>query len=159
MPGYIQAALHKYQHPKPKRPQHAPHLWTQPNYAAKHQLTPPTDTMAVLTPKAIKRVQQITGTLLYYARAVDSTILVALGTIAAQQSNGTMATNEAINHLLDYCYTHLNATIWYRASDIILKIHSDASSLLEPKACSRAGGHFYLRNTASNQPERGNGPL
>jgi hypothetical protein len=30
MPGYIKAALHKYQHPMPKRPQHAPHKWTVP---------------------------------------------------------------------------------------------------------------------------------
>jgi hypothetical protein len=39
MPGYIQAALHKYQHPQPKREQHAPHIWTQPNYGAKQQLS------------------------------------------------------------------------------------------------------------------------
>ena len=32
MPGYIQAALHKYQHPTPTRAQHAPHTWSKPNY-------------------------------------------------------------------------------------------------------------------------------
>jgi hypothetical protein len=45
-----------------------------------------------LSPEAITCIQQIIGTLLYYARAVDSTtMLVAIGTIAAQQSRGTVS--------------------------------------------------------------------
>ena len=159
MPGYIQAMLHKYQHPSPKRAQHAPHTWTVPNYGAKQQLTIPEDTTTLLIPAEIKRVQQITGTLLYYARAVDPTLLVALGTIAAQQARRTATTTAAINQLLDYCHTHPTATIRYRASDMILKIHSDASYLSEAKARSRAGGHFYMGDQPSNQPERGNGPI
>jgi hypothetical protein len=38
---------------------------------------------------------------LYYARAVDATLLVALGTIAAQQSKGTAKAIKTINQLLD----------------------------------------------------------
>ena len=159
MPGYIQAALHKFQHPAPKRAQHAPHHWNQPVYGRKQQLTPPDDTSNPLKPDAIRRVQQIVGTLLYYARAVDATILVALGTLAAQQAKSTEATSRAINQLLDYCHTHPNAILRYRASDMILKIHSDASYLSEPKARSRAGGHFYLGDKPSNTPERNNGAL
>jgi hypothetical protein len=110
-------------------------------------------------PEEIKRVQQITGTLLYYARAVDPTLLVALGTIAAQQARGTATTTAAINQLVDYCHTHPAETIQYRASDMILKIHSNASYLSEAEARSRAGGHFYMGDRPSNQLERGNGPL
>jgi len=32
-------------------------------------------------------VQEVIGVLLYYARAVDSTLLTALGTLATQQAN------------------------------------------------------------------------
>ena len=32
MPGYIEEALHKFQHQPPKHPQHAPHKWTTPVY-------------------------------------------------------------------------------------------------------------------------------
>jgi hypothetical protein len=42
---------------------------------------------------------------------------------------------------------------------MILKIHSDASYLSEAKARSCAGGHFYMGDKPSNQPERGNGPI
>ena len=42
---------------------------------------------------------------------------------------------------------------------MILKIHSDASYFSEAKAGSRAGGHFYMGDKATNQTERGNGPI
>jgi hypothetical protein len=155
MSGYIAATFHKYQH----HAQHAPHKWNELNYGAKQQFTEPEDDTATLPPDGIKRIQQITGTLLYYARAVDPTMLMALGTIAAQQSKGTEATATAIVHLLDYCATNPDATIRYQASDMVLRIHSDASYLLEAKARSRSGGHFYLGDKPSNQPERGNGAI
>ena len=87
------------------------------------------------------------GTLLYYAQAVDATILVALGTITAQHSIATQTTSKCANHLLDYCHTHPDAKLRYHASDMILHIHSDASYNSEAKARSRAVGHFYLGNT------------
>jgi hypothetical protein len=40
--------------------------------------------------------------------------------------------------------THQDAIITYRASNMILAAHSDASYLSETKARSRAGGHFFL---------------
>ena len=36
------------------------------------------------------------------------------------------------------------AKIRYKASDMVLNIHSDASYLSAPKARSRAGGYFFL---------------
>lgn len=143
----------------PKRAQHAPHTWKAPNYGAKQQLTTLEDTSKPLTPEEIKRVQQVTGTLLYYARAVKATLPVALGTIAAQQAPGTATTQVAITQILDYCHTHPSATIRYRASNIVLKIHSNASCLSKIKASSRPGGHFYMGDKPSNQPEQGNGPI
>jgi hypothetical protein len=37
MPGYIKAALHKYQHTAPTHPEHAPHTWNPQIYGAKTQ--------------------------------------------------------------------------------------------------------------------------
>ena len=113
MPNYIQSELHKFQHPEPTRAQHAPHAWKRPEYGAQQQYTTPPDTTQVLQPDGIKRVQQITGTLLYYAKAVDSTLLVALGTISSQQAKATTATNRAVVQLLDYCATHPEAVLRY----------------------------------------------
>jgi hypothetical protein len=159
MPGYIPAALHKYQHPTPKQVQHSPNTWMQPNYGAKVQFMPPEDTTVPLPQDDIKCIQQITGTLLYYEQAVDATLSVALGTITAQQARGTATTVKAITQLLDYCHTHPDAKIWYRASDMVLKIHSNALYLLEAQARSRAGDHFYMGDKSSTQPEQSNGPI
>jgi len=144
MPGYIESALNKFQHAVPRKPQHAPHAWAQPIYGRTVQEPIPADTSTPLDAKAINRLQQIVGTLLYYARAVDSSMLVALGSLAEEQTKGTSNTEAAALHLLDYAATHPDATIQYNASDMALHIDSDASYLSMPQASSRAGGYFYL---------------
>jgi hypothetical protein len=120
MPGHIANALHKFRHPKSKRP---PHDWTEPTYGAKVQYAPPTDTTERLPDDATKRIQKIVGTLMYYARAADCTLQIALGTIAAQQSKAE-ATATAVNQLLDYCATHPDAALQFNASNMILPYDS-----------------------------------
>ncbi len=57
-------------------------------------------------------------------------------------------------------WTHPDATIRYRASDMILNVHSDASYLSTPKACSRAGGYFFLGSLPHDgDPIRLNGTI
>ena len=51
--------------------------------------------------------------------------------------------------LLDYLATQEEAVLTYNASEMILAAHSDASYLSEPKARSRAGGHFFLSNNSA----------
>ena len=45
---------------------------------------------------------------------------------------------------LDYAASQDEAIVTYRASDMKLAIHSNASYLSEPKARSRAGGHMFM---------------
>jgi hypothetical protein len=82
-------------------------------------------------------------------------MLVALSTLAAAQTKGTQQTAEACTKLLNYAATHPNAVIRYKASDMILHIHSDASYLSEPQARSRVGGFFFLGNGTTNPPLNG----
>ena len=49
-----------------------------------------------------------------------------------------------IVHLLDYLAIHPEEAIMFKASDMILNVHSDASYLSEKKATSRMGGNFFL---------------
>ena len=144
MPGYVDKILQKHQHPKPKYPVHAPHKHAEVQYGRKVQLVAPPDESPALPPAGIKRIQQVVGALLYHSRAVDSTTGVALSTLASEQSRATERTNEKLHQLLDYCATHPNATLQYKASDMILKIHSDAAFGNETGFRSRAGGHIFL---------------
>jgi hypothetical protein len=78
MPGYIKAALHKYQHAAPARPEHATHTWNPPIYGAKTQYVEDEPTSPALSNKDINKLQQLTGTLFYYARAVDPTLIMPI---------------------------------------------------------------------------------
>jgi Reverse transcriptase (RNA-dependent DNA polymerase) len=144
MPTYIPNALARFQHPTPTKPQHSPHAWTKPTYGATQQMTSDPDTSPRLNPKEVNRLQQIIGVLLYYARAVDSSMLVALGSLASAQSKATINTMKAANQLLDYAATHPDAKVRYHPSDMVLHVHSDASYLSETEARSRAGGISFL---------------
>ena len=68
---------------------------------------------------------------------------MALSAIAAQQSAPTEQTRDRVHQFLDYMATHPDAKIC-RASNMVLNVYSDASYLSAPKACSRAGGYFFL---------------
>ena len=91
------------------------------------------------------------GSFLYYARAVDCTMLSALGFIATQQANLTKNTMEKVEQLLDYAATHPDAIITYQVSDIVLAAHINASYsyFSESDARSQAGGQFFM---SSNHP-------
>ena len=94
--------------------------------------------------KAKLRLQKAIGTILYYARAIDTTLLPGLSTLASDQAKPTEKTMANLNHLLDYLATNPDATIRIYASDMILNIHSDASYMSEKGARSRAAGYFFL---------------
>ena len=132
MPKYLQTALHTFQHPAPKRPQHAPHSWVKPTYGAHLQYAPDDNSSPLLPAKTINLVQKIVGTILYYSIEVDPTMLTILGSIAAQKSKVTEKTYTYTLWLLSYAATHPNATIQYTVSNMILHIHSDASCLSKP---------------------------
>ena len=100
--------------------------------------------MARVDNKQRKRVQQIVGSMRYYADAVNLTTLVALSSLASKQAKATGTTVENLEQLLDYVATNPDATICYYASDMILNIHLDASYLLERNTRSRALGYFFL---------------
>ena len=144
MPGYIDRALQRFHHPRPTHPEHAPHAWQPPNYGTRIQLAPDPDTTAMLDPAGCCRIQEVIGVLLYYAHAIDPTLLVALNTLALQQAAATQATAKAIDQLLNYCATHPDATIRFHASDMVLWMHSDASYLTAPQGRSRAAGYSFL---------------
>jgi Reverse transcriptase (RNA-dependent DNA polymerase). len=110
MPQYITTALKKFHHTPPAHPQHAPAKWTRPTYGATTQYAP-SDDSPPLDDNEKTRIQQITGTLLYYSQAVDPTMLVALNEISHEQSKPTQNTKLKVHQLLGYAATYPDATI------------------------------------------------
>jgi hypothetical protein len=134
MPGYVERAIQHFQHPMPTRPEHSPHHWNAPKYGAKVQYAKPDDATPCLDSSSKQRVQEIIGTFLFYAWAINLTMLKALGTMLTQQSNLTEATMCSVIKFLNYATTHPDAELQYMASDMILWIESDASYLSESNA-------------------------
>jgi hypothetical protein len=64
-----------------------------------------------LLPEDIKQVQCVIRSILYYARAVNLTSLMALSTIASKQAKSTKLTMKKCRQLLDYLATHPDTTI------------------------------------------------
>jgi hypothetical protein len=57
--------------------------------------------------------------------------MTAISSLASQQATATEDTKAKPIQLLNYCATHPDATIRYRASDMILNIHSHDGYLNE----------------------------
>jgi hypothetical protein len=150
MPGYVSNVLSKFQHDAPNHPQHTPSRYVTPVYGAKTQYATKDETPP-LTPQQFLTIQKVTGSVLYYARAVDPTVLMPLNDIATEQTKATEKTQAARNKLLDYLATHPETTIRYHASDMILHIHSDTSYLSVSNARSRLGG---LLSWETNPPNK-----
>eukprot|EP00804_Cyclotella_cryptica_P023697 CCRYP_019320-RA/>CCRYP_019320-RA protein AED:0.37 eAED:0.35 QI:0/0/0/1/1/1/6/0/1607 len=144
LPGYIKKVLQRFQHDTPTTPQHCPYQPHPKTFGTNSQDTLPPDDSKPLDADGVKRVQQVVGSLLFYARAVDNTILPALSTIASSQAAATELTLAQCTQLLDYCASNPDATIQYRASDMILNIHSDASYLSAPRTRSQVAGYYFL---------------
>jgi hypothetical protein len=150
MPGYVSNVLSKFQHDAPKHPQHTPSRYGTPVYGAKTQYATKDETPPLTAQKCLT-IQKVTGSVLYYARAVDPTVLMPLNDIATEQTKATKKKQAATNQLLDYLATHPDATIRYHASDMTLHIHSDASYLSVSNVRSRLGGLFFLGNKPPEQ--------
>ena len=93
----------------------------------------------ILLKEEKKYVQQVLGTFLYYGRAAEPT-------------EETMAN---IKLFLDYTASHQDTILTYEASDMVLIVHSNASYLSDPKARSRAGGHFFMSSNVTNSHNNG----
>ena len=104
MPGYIEDALTRFKHACPRTPQDQPHPHVPPNYGATRKYSKQQDDSPLLDNAGNKFVQEVCGTLLYYARAVDCTMLAALGSIVKQQASPTANTMRNIKQLLDLAH-------------------------------------------------------
>jgi hypothetical protein len=82
MSRFIKLLLLQYKHHMPSKPQNCPYAPTLKQYGAKAQVPLPVNISPKLSPDEIEEIQCIIGSILYYAQAVDITVLMALSSIA-----------------------------------------------------------------------------
>ena len=159
MPGYIRKMLLRFRpqfllqgHRAPR----TPGVYIAPSFSKKPQMAF-IDKSEKLSPTLVTELQAIIGTLLYYARAVDPTLLPIANELASQQANATRRILNAANRALSYCAAHSDNQIIYHACDMVLHAFADASYLCRSHARSVAGAIFFLGN--HNDPTRINGAI
>ena len=84
------------------------------------------------------------GTFLYYAIAINNTILPDLSEIYSEQYKATNVTEKQVAKLLNYLASNPHTEIQYKASGMQLAIHSDVSYLSISQARIRASGVSFL---------------
>ncbi len=144
MPGYIKKKLQEYNHMLPGRMQVCPYSPEPKKFGADAQTPLAVDSSPLFDEKGLKRVQIFVGSILYYARAVDMTVLMALSAIAVEQTKAMAKTMGRCIQLLNYLASNSEAKVRYYASNMVMNIHSDASYLSETKARSRACRIFFM---------------
>jgi hypothetical protein len=142
MPGYIQKKLQEYGHIIPERIQLCPYSPEPKKFGSDTQSPLPPDSTPKLNEKGIKHIQQIVSSILYYARAVNMTVLIALSMIAIEQTKATETTIGQCMQLLDYLARNQESKVRNQASDMIMNIHSNVSYLSKKVAQSCTCGHF-----------------
>jgi hypothetical protein len=136
--------------------QYVPYLSVPIQDGAKKQYTMQESKAPLFEDKAKQFVQQVCGEFLFLGRAVDSTLICPISAIASQSSKPTEDMMRQILQLLNYLATQEDAVpLSYHTRDMVLAVHSYASYLSEPKARSRAGGHFFLFSDTTASPYNG----
>ena len=134
MPIYIPTTLKKFQQKPLSCAQDSPNLWNKPVYVKHIQFATQQSSAPKLNSAGTHCVQFINGNFLYYARAVDSTIIPDINNISTWQSAMTKDTMEKFNQVLDYASTYPNTTIWYHPRYMIIITDTDSSFLILPES-------------------------
>jgi hypothetical protein len=100
MPTYIQKALKCFQHPPPRILQDQPHPNIKKTYDAKEKFAKPIDKTPLLDKAGKKLI--LARVLLFWAQAIDGTMLTPLSALASKQAAPTEATMEKCLQFHDY---------------------------------------------------------
>jgi hypothetical protein len=143
MPGYV-AKLLKRVRPHGVKAASTPSIYAAPNYKDPRTQTATVDASPLASKEQHLELQVVVGTLLYYARTVDPSILTVLHELGSIQAKPSTNDLKKMERLLQYVSSHQNHGIRFHASSMQLQIQSDASYLCRPRAKSVLGGFHYL---------------
>ena len=98
MPKYVRKALHRFQHIVRGVKEYSLHICAPIQYGQKIQYVDPLDAAEYFSDKETNLIQQVCGTFLYYAMAIDKNILPALSDISLEQSKATIMDHLGMVH-------------------------------------------------------------
>jgi len=145
MPGYMDRVVLRFRRllSTGKAQATSPSVYIPPSYGKATQYTR-VDTTAIFSPADKLEMQELVGCLLYYARAIDCTMLPGVNHLSSELSTLTQLVQVMGQRLLAYGATYPNNELVYHASDMTLCLQSDCSHLSRKNPGSVVGGVGYL---------------
>jgi hypothetical protein len=128
----------------PKLPQDQLHPHVKKMYSSKVQHPKSIDESPLLNKAGKKFIQERMEVFRFLARAVYWTLLTPLSAIASDQAGSTENTMQKCLQFLDWVTSQEGSILTYHVSNMTLPIHSNASYLSKPKACSQASRHMFI---------------
>ena len=156
VPNYVKQANHELMPNKPIQKFNTPSMY-EPFQYGKSQMRD-TKNYKPADARGKKFVERVHGKYLWYSQHGDPTFQPSLLYMSTELANPTTRTVEAAERIVGYAEKHPNRGVHYRASDMVLKIQSDASHHGLPGSRSVAGGIFYLTDK-NDPPDRLNGQI
>ena len=80
---------------------------------------------------------------------------MSLSALTTEYAKPIMTMMKNTQQFLDYATLNSDANLTYKASNMVLAVHSNASCLNKQKVCNRVGGHLFLSTTATFLPNNG----
>lgn len=154
MPEYVPKMLARFYPDTVLRGAASPAVYTPPDYGNRVQHVA-VDNSPALTPAEIHRLQEMIGSLLFYARAIDNTMLTAVNHVSSDQAKPTQQVLSAAHRIMQYAAAYPCHKLVYKACDMVLYIQSDASYLSRSNARSVAGGLLYCSNNDDTETING----
>ena len=151
MPSYIPALLHLHHRPQGIRLASSPSIYIPPKFGSSAPQMSPEDFSQPASPAQKLELQEVIGSLMYYARILDHSLLPAVTYLACFQAAPTLDTMAAMERLLGYCARYPNATQVIHPSPMLLTVFSDASYLNRPNSGSTIGG---LHTLSDQSPDK-----
>ncbi len=152
MPGYVTKSLTRFWHPPPVKSQDQSYPHAKPSYGAKTQHATTEDTTPPLDKVGKKIIQEVCKLSLFLARGVNGGLLPTLSALASQQANLTEQMMELCKQFLDYMASQDKAVLTYKASDMVLAVHTTPPTYLNQRhAAARADTCLWQGETTHQQ--------
>ena len=141
--------------PPPAKRQDQPYPHVKPNYGAKIQYPQEDDNSLELDKAGKLFIQEVCGVFLFLAMAVGEGLLTPLSSLVSQQANPTETSMSLCKGFLDFMATQEEAVLTFKASNMVLTIHSNASYLSKPNHAAELEATCSWQDTKKSQSTMG----
>ena len=115
-----------------------PYLWNRPQYGNNNKVLNYKHPEDELDASNQKCLQNIIRKFLYYARSIDSTMLMELKYLVTVHTKPTVETGKKSTHFLNYCASHPDAVKEYRRIDMIMHLYTEYAYPPKPESRIRS---------------------